>query len=311
MNRRILGRFLGSLIVVWLVVSGTFVLSYVIPADPASAAVGPHADTGTIERVRRTLCLDRPFIVQYGCFVGKIARGDLGMSFRTQRPVSDLLVERLRPTAELALSVVALNLFFGVALGVLGAANRRRFIDKVTQLVALAGQCSPAFVLGPLFIFVFAYQLGLFPVGGYGDPGVDRVWHLALPTLTLTVAGIAYYARTTRSELLEELQRDYVRTARAKGLNEHRVLVQHALRNALLPIITLVGLDLGGLLGGAALTETIFSWPGIGREAVLSVFNLDLPVLLGVVLVSAVMIVVANLLADIVYFILDPRIRGQ
>jgi len=309
MTQRILRRLLGSLFVLWLVVSGTFVLAYAMPADPARAAVGPHADGATIERVRHAMCLDRPFVVQYGCFVGRLARGDLGTSFRTRRPVRDLVVERLWPTAQLGLAVVAANVVFGISLGVLGALYARRAMDRLIGLVTLTAQCAPAFFLGPLFIYLFAYRFGLFPVGGYGEPGLDRLLHLALPTLTLAAWGIAYYARLTRAEMLEELRRDHVRTARAKGAPERVVIVRHALRTALLPVVTLVGLDLGALLGGAAITETVFGWPGIGREAVLGVLNLDLPVVLGVVLVSAVMILAANLLADIAYAVLDPRVR--
>jgi peptide/nickel transport system permease protein len=311
MKQRIIRRILGSLLVLWLVVSGTFVLAYAIPADPALAAVGPHADGATVERVRHALCLDRHFIVQYGCFVGKIAKGDLGTSFRTKRPVRDLIAERLWPTAQLAVAVVVLNVLVGISLGVLAAANRRRAADKVMQIVALGGQCAPSFFLGPLFIIIFADRLGIFPVGGYGEPGLDRLLHLVLPTLTLAAGGIAYYARMTRAEMLEELRRDYVRTARAKGASERTVILRHALQNALMPVVTLAGLDLGALLGGAAITETIFGWPGIGREVVLGVMNLDLPVVLGVVVVSAVMILLANLLADIADSILDPRIRAR
>lgn len=311
MRQRIFRRLWGSLLVLWLVVSGTFVLAYAIPADPARAAVGPHADAETVERVRHAMCLDRPFLVQYGCFVGKIVTGDLGTSFRTRRPVRELLLERMGPTAQLAFAVVALNALFGVSLGVLGAVNRRRAADRIMGVVALGGQSAPAFFLGPLFIFVFAYRLGIFPVGGYGEPGLDRFWHLVLPSLTLAAYGIAYYSRVTRAEMLEELERDYVRTARAKGVSERAIVVRHALRNALMPVVTLVGLDLGALLGGAAVTETVFGWPGIGREAVLGVMNLDLPVVLGVVLVSAVAILVANLLSDIACSLLDPRIRAR
>src|SRR5262249_13998823 len=160
----------------------------------------------------------------------------------------------------------------------------RRAPEKVVQAVTLVGQCAPTFFLGPLFIYVFAYRMGLFPVSGYGEPGLDRLWHLALPSLTLAVGGIAYYARILPADMIEELNRDYVRTARAKGAPELTVIVRHALRNALMSVVTLVGLDLGVLLGGAAVTETVFSWPGLGREAVLGVIHIDLPVVLGVVL---------------------------
>jgi peptide/nickel transport system permease protein len=307
---RIVRRLASSLLVLWLAVSGTFLLAHAIPADPARAAVGPHADAATVERVRHQMCLDRPFVVQYGCFVGRIAKGDLGTSFRTRRPVTELLIERFVPTAQLALAAVALSVLFGVSLGVLGAVKRRRAQEKVMQAAALVGQSAPTFFLGPLFIYVFAYRLGLFPVTGYGEPGWDRLMHLALPALTLAVGGIAYYARVVRADMIGELDRDYVRTARAKGTPEGRVIVRHALRNVLAPVVTLVGLDIGVLLGGAAITETVFAWPGLGREAVLGVVNLDLPVVLGVVLLVSVAISAMSLIVDIAYPILDPRVRA-
>lgn len=311
MKERAFKRLLGSLLVLWLVVSGTFVLAHLIPADPARAAVGPHADAETIERVRHTMCLDRSIVVQYGCFVGKLAHFDLGTSFRTKQPVREVLLSHLWPTAQLALSVLALNILFGISLGVAAAWRRRGASEKLMQLVALAGQCAPAFFLGPLLIHLFAYRLPLFPVGGYGTSGTDRLLHLALPSLTLAAGGIAYYARTTRAEMLEQLSRDYIRTARAKGVPERTVILRHALRNALLPAVTLIGLDAGALLGGAAIAETVFSWPGLGREAVLGVVNLDLPVALGAVLFSAIAILGANLLADMACSLLDPRLRTK
>jgi peptide/nickel transport system permease protein len=308
-TRFLLRRLGWSLLVLWFVLSGTFALAYAIPADPARAAVGPHASTDTIARVRQQMCLDRPFIVQYGCHVGRIARGDLGTSFRTQRPVADLLAEKLWPTLQLALAAVVLQILLGVPLGVWAAARRNRGADVAAQVVALVGQSTPAFLLGPLLMYVFAYRFGWFPVSGYGAGGVDRLWHLFLPAFTLAATGIAYYTRLARSEMIEALREDCVRTARAKGLSERRVVVMHAFRNALGPIVTLVGLDLGVLMGGAIVTEYIFGWPGLGREAVMSIMNLDLPVILGVVLVGSIAIVVANLLVDIAYSWLDPRVR--
>jgi peptide/nickel transport system permease protein len=203
-----------------------------------------------------------------------------------------------------------LQILVGVPLGVLAATQRNRPADSLAQVVALLGQSAPTFFLGPLFIYVLAYKTGWFPISGAGSGGVlDRLWHLFLPALTLAAGGMALYTRIVRSDLIETLGEDYVRTARAKGLSPWTVVAHHALRNALLPLVTLVALDLGVLLGGAIVTEYIFSWPGIGREAVLSIVNLDLPVVLGVVMFAASAIVLVNLLVDLVYAWLDPRVR--
>jgi peptide/nickel transport system permease protein len=302
-------RLAWAALVLWFVVSVTFAMTYAIPADPARAMVGPHADTATIQRLRHQMCLDRPFVQQYRCYVVATLKLDFGTSFRTQRPVKDILVEKIWPTGQLALGAILLQVLLGVPLGILAAVKRDRPADSAAQVVALLGQTAPTFFLGPLFMYALAYRLGWFPVSGYGKPGLDRLWHLFLPALTLAVSGIAYYARLMRSEMIEVLEEDYIRTARAKGVPHRRVIFRHALRNALVPVVTLIGLDLGVLMGGAIVTEYIFGWPGIGREAVNGILNIDLPLVLGVVLFSAVAILVANLVVDVVYALLDPRVR--
>jgi peptide/nickel transport system permease protein len=204
-----------------------------------------------------------------------------------------------------------LQLVFGVSLGVIAAVRRNTWSDSAARLVALVAQSAPTFFVGPLLIYLFAYKLGWFPIGGYGDTFVERLHHLVLPALTLATLGTAVYTRLVRSDMIDALNEDYVRTARAKGLPGSTVVWHHALRNALLPLVTLVGLDLGVLLGGAIVTEQIFQWPGMGREAVLGILSLDLPVVLGVVLVAACAIVIANLIVDLLYAWLDPRVRLQ
>jgi peptide/nickel transport system permease protein len=294
-------RLLSSLLVLWLVVTAAFATSFAIPADPARALVGPHADAATVERVRTQLCLDRPFWVAYGCYVGRMARGDLGVSFRLGRPVAAILADRAGPTVELALAAVAIQLVVGIVLGTLAAVRRSRG----AELLALLGQSAPTFFLGPLFMYLFAYRLGLFPVSGRGGPS-----HLVLPALTLDSGGVAATARLVRAGMIDVLAEDYIRTARAKGLGPLAVVVKHGLRNALLPVVTYAGMDLGALLGGAVVVETVFAWPGLGREAVLAILNLDLPVTLGVVLVGAVAVVVTTLAVDLLYVAIDPRTRS-
>jgi ABC-type dipeptide/oligopeptide/nickel transport system permease component len=309
MIRAGLRRLGWSLLVVWAAVTLTFAAGFLIPSDPARAVVGPHADASTVEHVRAQLCLDRGFLVAYGCHVGALARGDLGTSFRTGQPVAAILAERIGPTAELALTALLLQVALGFPLGVLAARAGPGGRGLAEVLTAIAASV-PTFFLGPLLMYLVGYQLELLPVWGHGEVGVDRLRHLALPAITLAAAGIAGYARLVSVELQEVMAADYIRTARAKGLSPRAVLLRHGLRNALLPVVTLMGVDLGVLLGGAVVTETVFGWPGLGREAVLAILNVDLPVVLGVVLVGAVAVVLASLVVDAVVAALDPRIRG-
>jgi peptide/nickel transport system permease protein len=309
--RLVLRRLAWSLVVAWFVVTAAFALVALIPADPAKAMLGPHATPETIERVRAHYCLDRGIVGQYGCFVSRVAHGDLGESYRSKRPVGELIRDRLGPTVQLALATIVLQLLVGVPLGILAAARRGRWPDRAVGVVALLGQSLPTFFVGTLLVYVLAYGFGWFPIGGYGSGVFDRLHHLVLPALTLATLGIAYYARLVRAELVDTLGEDYVRTARAKGLVERDVIVRHALRNAVGPLVALIGIDLGVLLGGAVVTEYIFAWPGLGREVVQAILEVDLPLVLGVVLVSALAIAVANLLADLVHLWIDPRLRDE
>lgn len=305
----VLRRLAWSLLVVWFVVTAAFAMVTLIPADPAKAMLGPHATPDAVERVRAHYCLDEGFIGQYGCFLDRIAHGDLGESYRSKRPVGELVLDRLGPTVQLALATIILQLLIGIPLGIAAVARRGRWPDRAVGVVALLGQSLPTFFVGTLLVYLLAYGVGWFPIGGYGSGVLDRVHHLVLPAFTLATLGIAYYARLVRSELGEQLGEDYTRTARAKGLRERDVIVRHALRNALGPLVALIGIDLGVLLGGAVVTEYIFAWPGLGREVLQAILEVDLPLILGVVLVSAIAIAIANLLADLVHAWIDPRLR--
>jgi peptide/nickel transport system permease protein len=305
----VLRRIGWALVVAWFVVTATFAMFAAIPADPARALLGPHATPDAIQRVREHYCLDRGVVGRYGCFVSHVARGDLGESYRSKRAVTAILSDRLWPTAQLALAAIFLQLLVGVPLGVIAAMRRNRWPDHGANIIGLIGQSAPTFFIGTLALYVFAYRFGWFPITGYGEPGLDRLHHLVLPAATLATVGVAYYSRVVRSELIEVLTEDYVRTARAKGVPERTVVLRHALRNALGPLVTIIGLDLGVLLGGAIVTESIFAWPGLGREVLQAILDADNPLIIGVVLVSALAIAAANLLVDLVYLWLDPRLR--
>jgi peptide/nickel transport system permease protein len=305
----LLRRLAWSAVVVGFVVSATFAMLMAIPADPARALMGPHANPETLAKVREHYCLDGGFVEQYGCYVGNLARGDFGESFRSKKPVDEIMLDRIWPTAQLALAAIALQLVIALPLGVWAAVRRNRWPDATTGVVTLIGQSAPTFFVATIFVYFAAYRLGWFPIAGYGSGFWGRLHHLVLPAMTLATVGVAYYARVVRSEMIEALGQDYVRTARAKGVPERAVVLRHGLRNALGPVVTLVGLDLGVLLGGAVVTESVFAWPGLGREVLQAILEVDIPLILGVTLVSAIAITVANLLVDLVYAWIDPRVR--
>jgi peptide/nickel transport system permease protein len=309
MIRLALRRLGWAAVVVWFVVTATFAMLVAIPADPAKVLLGPTSEPAAVARARAHYCLDEGLLVQYGCWLDRVARGDLGESFRSKRPVAQLLAERAWPTAQLALAAIVLQLLIGVPLGVLGAVRRGRWPARAVELLELIVQSAPSFVVGAVLLYVVAYRWDLLPIGGYGEGGWDRVRHLVLPAATLAALGVAYYSRAIRAELEDVLDADYIRTARAKGLPERAVILRHGLRSALGPLVTLVGLDLGVLLGGAFVIEQLYAWPGIGREVLQAIVELDLPVILGAVLVSAIAIAIANLLADLAQVWLDPRLR--
>ena len=311
----------------------TFFIAHVIPADPVLAALGQNAREEQIEAYRRAYGLDRPVPVQFAAYLARLARGDLGVSIRTRRPVAEDLAEFLPATVELGGAAWLVALLLGIPAGILSAVYRDRLFDHLARLAALAGASLPVFWLGLVLLGTFYYRLRWLPGPGRLDVVLspppartgllvvdaalagDRVVlhnalaHLVLPALTLGLFSTAVIARMTRSAMLEVLSQDYVRTARAKGLPRRRVVMRHALQNAMIPTLTIIGISFGSLLSGAVLTETIFAWPGLGRYATASAVNLDFPAVMGVTLVVALLYAVVNLLVDLLYARLDPRVR--
>ena len=283
-----------------------FALIHLVPGDPAQAMLGDAAPQEDVDALRRQLGLDRPLLVQYGEFLAGLVRGDLGTSLRSGMPVTAQIAERLPATFELALAAMLVALCLALPLGIAAAAWRGTFVDHAAMTLALAGMSIPNFWLGPLLAIVFGIELGWLPVSGRG--GFD---HLVLPALSLGVALAAILARMTRASLLEELREPYVRAARARGVSRFRAVVVHAFRNSLIPVVTIVGLQFGAVLTGAVITETIFSWPGIGRLLIQSIGFRDYPLVQGCILLIAVTYVAVNLMTDLAYGLLDPRIRYQ
>ena len=328
-------RFVQSLLVLLLVSIGTFALAHAVPGDPIETVLGERAagDPEIRAAAERRYGFDQPLHLQYVFFLRNLARGDLGESISTRRPVMDDLRQFVPGTIELALAAMLFAIVVGVPLGILAAINQDRWPDHLARFIALIGTSIPVFWLGLLMLYVFFYKLQWFPGPGRLDTGMriperitgmvtvdaalrgqwdifrSSVMHLILPAVVLGSFALGIIARMLRSSLLAALGDDYVRTARAKGLSENSVVAGHAMRNALIPTVTVLGLTFAGLLAGAVLTETIFSWPGIGRYSVQAALKLDYPGLLGVTLFVASVYVFVNLMVDIVYGILDPRIR--
>jgi peptide/nickel transport system permease protein len=302
-------RIAWTFVVLYFVLSATFLMLFLLPADPAKTIAGPHADAETIAKIRADLHLDDPLLTQYGSYMLGVLQGDFGRSYRTDEPVTDIIGRRLPNTMYLAFGAMLFQLLIGVPIGLYTALRAGKPADVGAMALALVGISAPTFLVGLMLMYFLGYRHPFFPIGGGGEGFVDILYHAILPSLTLGISGAAYYSRLTRGEYLDVATRDYMRTARAKGLAERRVILKHGLRNALLPLVTFAGLDLGVLLGGAIVTEYIFSWPGLGHYAVQSIFNQDMPVVMGTVMVGALMIVLANLLVDLLYAWLDPRIR--
>jgi peptide/nickel transport system permease protein len=300
----LISRLGAALVVVLGVCTLVFLLIHLVPGDPVEAMLGESAQPADREALRAALGLDRPLIEQYRDYLSRLVRLDFGLSFQDRRPVATILAERLPATLELALAALALSLLLALPLGVLAARYQGSRLDRGAMGLSLVGISIPNFWLGPLLILVFSLWLGWTPVSGREDPA-----SLILPALTLGTGMAAILARMVRASVLEVLGEDFVRTARAKGLGEGRVLWGHALRNAWLPILTLIGLQLGGLLGGAVITETVFAWPGIGSLLVEAIQSRDYPVVQACVLLVSLSYVLVNTLTDLVYTWADPRIR--
>jgi len=281
-----------------------FVLVRVVPADPAVSIAGPKADPETLAAIRKDLGLDDPLPVQYGRYVANLAHGDLGRSYITGRKVGDVIAERLVATATLGLTSLAIGFFVGLLVGIWTAARQGSRADLGVLLATLVGLSIPTFWLGNVLIYFFSYRLRLLPIGGFGG-----LRHLFLPAATLAIVEFFFYARFVHTSVGGTLASDYIRTARAKGVPPGRLYFLHALRNALIPVVTLLGLDIAALMSGVVLTETVFNWPGLGRLAVQAVFQLDVPLLAGTVLFSAALVLLANLVVDLLYGVIDPRVQ--
>ena len=307
MFKFVLGRLVGLVPVLLGVTALVFAMVWLAPGDPLLALVGEAAqgiDRQALEELRRAYGLDKPLPLQYLEYLGGLLRGDLGKSIRSGQPVVEEILGRFPATLLLAGSGMLIALMLGLTLGVLAAVYRRTWIDYLAVVVALAGVSIPVFWSGLVLMLVFSLRLELLPASGYGT-----LQHLILPASAIGFASAAFIARITRASMIETLRRDYVRTARAKGLSPARVDLKHALRNALLPTVTVVGLQFGSLLGGAVLTETVFAWPGVGRLVVDAIRARDLPLVQGTVLFVAALFILVNLLVDVSYALLNPRIR--
>ncbi|HEV8352798.1 MAG TPA: ABC transporter permease [bacterium] len=332
MGRYLARRLVELVPVAFGVLLVVFAISHLTPGDPVLIALGEHATPEAIDHLRAELQLNDPLPIQFGKYLGRALRGDLGRSIQNNEEVTEELRNRFPATIELTVAAMLIASAVGVLTGVIAAARQNSWFDGASMVVALFGFSMPIFWLGIMLILLFAWYLGWFPISGRLDYTVEitrvtnlyivdailtRNWpalenalrHLVLPAVTLATVPLAIIARMTRSSLLEVLRQDYVRTARAKGLTERRVVSRHALKNAFIPVITVIGLNVGALLGGAILTETIFAWPGVGRLVVDAIFARDYPLVQGVVLVIALVFVLVNLLVDVSYAVLDPRIR--
>jgi peptide/nickel transport system permease protein len=327
-------RFLWAVFVLWAVITSTFFVNNVLPSDPARMVAGAQARPQDVARIRTQLGLDRPILEQYGIYVSRLvhigpimsgaSKGatehatcatlgplhfDLGKSYQQRRAVVTILAERLPRTLLLAFAAVLVQILIGVSSGMIAARKRGTLVDRTAVAISLLGISAPTFVLGLVLQFVLAHKLRVLPLDGYGFSIADHLVSVILPALTLGFFGAAFYTRIVRDELISLLQQDYVRTSRAKGLSETAILFRHALRNALVPLVTIIGLELGGLVGGAIVTETLFRWPGIGALSVTALLDRDGPVILGTVLVTSAAVVFSSMVVDALYVALDPRVR--
>jgi peptide/nickel transport system permease protein len=308
----VLHRLAATVPVLLLVTSGVFALLHLTPGDPIDTMMAESADASVKAHLRKELGLDQPIHVQYARWMARVVRGDLGRSIRNGEPVIENVSRRLRPSLQLALLAMTVSVLIAFPAGIVSAVRRNTAVDRAGTTFALFGICMPNFLLALLLIFVFGVTLRWLPISGYVDPleeGWDGLRSLVLPACTLGLALAAVITRTLRSSLLDALGEDYVRTARAKGLSEWGVIGGHVLKNAMIPVVTVLGLQLGTLIGGAVITEYVFALPGVGRLVVDAVFARDYPLVQGVILLIAVGFIVSNLLVDLLYGWIDPRIR--
>jgi peptide/nickel transport system permease protein len=302
--RYVVRRLLWTGLTVLFVSVLTFLLVFAGPTDPARALVGERAQGVSVEQVRKRYGIDQPLHVQYLHYMAHLARGDLGDSYYFNRPVREVLFERFPATALLAVSIMLVAVLLGIPMGVVAALRSNTLADRGLMTFGLLAISMPTFFFGLILLYLFAFQLKLFPVGGFGTPA-----HVVLPALTVGLPWAAWYAIVLRSSMLDVIAADYARTAHAKGLGEWLVARRHLLRNALLPVVTMLGVDMAGLLTGLALVEYIFGWPGIGWQALQAAQRYDIPMIMGSVLFGALLIGLANLVVDVAYTWLDPRVR--
>ncbi|MFN8926425.1 MAG: ABC transporter permease [Rhodospirillales bacterium] len=312
MRRYVVDRLLGMVLVMLVVATMAFLIVRVIPGDPAGIMLGPDATPADVAGLRTRLGLDRPIPVQYLIFLRDLVGGDLGQSIFLGRSVLQALADRTEPTLALTLMATLIALAIGIPAGIVAAVRRGGALDQTTRGLAMLGASIPSFWLALLFMQTFAVALGWFPVAGYGEPGapfLERMRHLIMPAVVLGLISSALITRFTRASMLDVLGEDYVRTARSKGLAERVVVMKHALRNAMIPILTVVGLTVAVLLGGAVVTETVFGLPGVGNLVVQAVLRRDYPVIQGALIVIAGIYVLVNLVIDLLYTLIDPRVR--
>ena len=300
----IIRRLLEAAFILLGITFVTYVLLYLVPADPVRQIAGRSATVETVENIRRQLGLDLPFYHQYWRYLSALVQGDLGRSYIQRSEVSELILARLPASLLLMAAAIGTELVIGLTMGIISAVRRNSTTDQTLMVISFIGVSAPQFVVGILLLYVFAVLLGWFPIGGYGTAS-----HLVLPALTLGVMGAGWYSRMMRSSMLNVLGQDFIRTARAKGLSKLRVIMRHAVPNALLPIIAMIGIDVGIFMSGIVVVESVFGWPGIGQLAWQAIQRVDIPIIMGVTLVAAFSIVIGNLLADIIALFVDPRIK--
>jgi peptide/nickel transport system permease protein len=299
-------RLLEALLILFGISVVTFILLYLLPADPVRQIAGRSAAAATVESIRHQLGLDLPLPQQYGRYLWGLLHGDLGRSYLQKTEVGALIWSRLPATLLLMVGAIVCELVLGLTMGLVAALKRGSGLDRGLMLISFVGVSAPQFVVGILLLYVFAVQLGWFPIGGYG-----HFSNLVLPSVTLGFLGAGWYSRMMRSSMIDVLRQDYIRTARSKGLTRAKVLFGHAVPNAILPIVAMIGIDIGVFMSGIVVVESVFGWPGIGQLAWQAIQRVDIPIIMGVTLVSALAIVIGNLLADMIAPLIDPRIKLQ
>jgi len=302
----ILRRLVQAALILLGVAAITFVLLYALPADPARMIAGRSATAQTVANIRHELGLDQPLLVQFSTYLTNLLHGNLGRSYAQKTEVWTLIVARLPATLVLMLTGILVEVVLGLTFGTIAAVRRGGFVDRLVMMASFVGVSAPQFVVALLLLYVFAVTLGWLPMSGYGTFA-----HVVLPASTLGILGAGWYARMVRSAMIDVLNQDYVRTARAKGLSSRRIIFRHALPNAILPIIAMIGIDIGQFMGGVVVVEAVYGWPGIGQLAWQAIQQVDIPIIMGVTLTSALAIVIGNLLADLVAPLIDPRIRTR